>query len=148
MKSAKRKAKRPGKKSNAGRPTKMTALVVGILIEGFHDDFTVEEACRSAGIHKDTFYEECKRNPAFADEMARAQDYPLTLAKNRLFKTIKSNAPDAGALALKLLERRQRDRYTPKMTLEHEGGVATYADLDDGPKAKTPEEARKRAEGG
>src|SRR5579863_3288599 len=127
------------KKTNAkvGRPTKMTATVVGILIAGFHDDFTVEEACRSAGIHKDTFYEECKRNPAFADEMSRAQDYPLTLAKKRVFKTIKSNAPDAGALALKLLERRQRDRYTPKMTLEHEGEIKTYNDLDEKPKAKT-----------
>jgi hypothetical protein len=143
-----KKPGRPKKKHAGGRPTKMTADVVGILRDAFHDDFTIEEACRAAGIHKDTYYEECKRNPKFADDMARAQDYPIALAKNKLLKVIKSSAPDAGSLALKFLERRQRDRYTPKMTLEHEGAVLGYSELETpASKAKTPEEARKLAEG-
>ncbi len=133
-----------------GRPTKMTQDVVGKLVEAFMDDFTVEEACRFAGIHKDTFYMEIKRNQAFADAMERAQDYPLTLAKKRLFRGI--NAWDGAPLALKYLERRQRDRYSPKTIQEIHGAVpVTYDDLQrhqEKPAASSPEEARKLAEGG
>lgn len=123
----------------------MSPEVVGKLNEAFKDDFTVEEACRYAGIHKDTYYEECKRNPSFADEMSRAQDYPLTLAKKRIMLAMRNPKAD-DALALKFLERRQRDRYSPKMTVEHEGTIATYNDLESAKKAKTVEEARALAE--
>ena len=51
---------------------------------------------------------ECKRNMAFADEMTRAQDYPFTLAKKSLLKGIKYGM-DRATIALKFLERRQRD---------------------------------------
>lgn len=140
--------KRP--KVKIGRPTKMTLEVVGKLSTAFRDDFTIEEACRYAGIHKDTYYEECKRNPVFADEMLRQQDYPLTAAKNKLVREMQSPLAD-GTLALKFLERRQRDRYTPKTIQEHQGAIAvSYADLEqrNKPQAKTPEEARRLAEGG
>lgn len=130
-----------------GRPLAITEEVVRKLTEGFHDDFTVEEACRNAGIAKTTFYEECKRDPAFADEMDRAQDYPLILAKKRLLNAIKNPESDDG-LSLKFLERRQRDRYSPKIIEEHTGEVTLgYADFEETPKATSPEEARKMAEG-
>jgi hypothetical protein len=129
-----------------GRPRKIDETVVGKLIEGFKDDFTVEEACRFAGIHKDTYYEECKRNPSFADEMDRAQDYPLILAKKWVLNAIRNPESDDG-LALKFLERRQRDRYSPKIINEMTGDVTLgYGEIESAPKAKSPEEARRLAE--
>lgn len=130
-----------------GRPTKMTPDVVAKLSEGFQHDFTVEEACRFAGISKDAYYDERKRNPAFGDEMDRAQDFPLILAKNRMFSYIKSQRDGYGALALKFLERRQRERYTPKLDLEHSGSIAVpYSALEGTPKAKSVAEAQRLAE--
>lgn len=143
---AKAKRDRKPKKHPGGRPLKINETIVQKLVEGFKDDFTVEEACRYAGISKVTFYAECKRDPAFANEMDRAQDYPLVLAKKRMLQYINSPREGFGTLALKFLERRQKDRYTPKMTLEHEGGVTIgYAELE-GKKPKTLEEARNAAE--
>ncbi len=142
-----KKPGRPKKKHAGGRPRKIDEKVTSKLVEGFKDDFTIEEACRYAGISTPTYYDECKRNPEFSDEMARAQDYPLRLAKKWMLKAIQGRCDGYGALALKFLERRQRDRYTPKLTLEHEGGIIEYSELEsDAPKAKTPEEARKMAE--
>ncbi len=146
-----KKPQTKGKKTKAkiGRPTKMTVEVVKKLTEAFKDDFTVEEACRYAGISKETYYQECKRKPGFADEMARAQDYPLTLAKKAVFRGIQGGVKDYGTLALKFLERRQRDRYTPKVIQEHEGGITmTYQQLEQRtrPRAATPDEARRLAD--
>lgn len=78
--------------------------------------------------------------------MDAAQDYPLALAKKWMLKAIQGQCDGSGALALKSLERRQRDRYTPKLTVEHEGGIATYLELKGKAKAKTPDQARKLAE--
>lgn len=133
-------------KKKTGRPLKIDEKVVGKLIEGFQNGFTVEEACRFAGIHKDTYYEECKRNPAFADEMDRAQDYPLILAKKRILTAIRDPESDDG-LALKFLERRQRDRYSPKIINEMTGDVTLgYGEIESGPKAASPEDTRHLAE--
>lgn len=130
-----------------GRPRKIDEKVVGKLIEGFQNDFTVEEACRFAGIHKDTYYEECKRNPSFADEMGRAQDFPFIVAKHRVFRGMKQPGPEAANLVLKFLERRQRDRYSPKIIEEHTGEVTLgYGEIESAPKAKSPKEARRLAE--
>lgn len=134
------------KKNKGGRPTKITSVVVRKLVEGFKFDFTVEEACRYAGIGKTTFYAECERNPAFQDEMNRAQDWPLILAKKRVVREI--NLPGGGDLAMKFLERRQRERYSPKLINEHTGSMAVdYRELESPiPNAKTPDEARKTVE--
>lgn len=135
------------KKSKAGRPRKIDQKIIRKLVEAFKDDFTIGEACRYAGISTETYYQELKRNPGFSDEMTRAQDYPLAMAKKWMMRAIQGRSDGYGNLALKFLERRQRDRYTPKLTLEHEGSVLTYSEIESKtPKAKTPEEARKMAE--
>jgi hypothetical protein len=132
------------KQSNAGRPIKIDENIVRKLIEGFQNDFTVEEACRYAGVAKTTYYEQCKRDPSFADEMDRAQDFPLTLAKKRLLNAIRDPESDDG-LALKFLERRQRDRYSPKSIEEHTGEVTLgYGEIESALRASSPEEARER----
>ena len=50
MTKKKKTTARKPKKSNAGRPPKINPDIVRKLTEGFQDDFTVEEACRFAGI--------------------------------------------------------------------------------------------------
>lgn len=130
------------KKNKGGRPRAITPEVVAKLIDGFHNDFTIEEACRNAGISKDTYYDELKRNPKFSDEMDRAQDYPFIMAKKNLLRAVKSGS---ASYSMSFLERRQRDRYAPKQITEHQGHVAlTYEEVENQkPKAKSPEDARK-----
>ena len=76
-----------------------------------------------------------------------------TWVSRRCWKTLKGvgswTGPCYGSLPLlKALERRQRERYPPKLTVGDESGIVTYNDLDEKPKAKTPDEARKLAEKG
>jgi hypothetical protein len=89
-------------------------------------------------IHKDRFYMQCKRIPAFADEIAHAQDCPFALAKRRLFQGIKGM--DGPNVALKFLECREKARYAPKTTVNHEGAMpVTYYQMEETTKAKTVE---------
>lgn len=135
-------------KAKIGRPTVITPSVVKKLIEGFKNDFTVEEACRYARISKETFYQECKRNQVFSDEMDSAQDFPLTLAKKKVVKFLSLPGHDAATMSLKFLERRQRDRYAVKNIQEHQGSVGVrYEELEEeGDRPKTAAEAKAKAE--
>ena len=136
-----KRGKHPG-----GRPTKIVEAVIKKLVEAFMNDFTIEEACRFAGISKPTYYSACERDPEFLSVMEAAQDYPLTLAKKTLLNGIR-HGMDKASLALKLLERRQRDRYAPKVINQHEGAVpVTYAEAEQPTPAKSPAEAKKLAE--
>ncbi len=51
-------------------------------------------------------------------------------------------------IGMRFLDRRQRDRYSPKVINEIEGGIeVTYQELEnEGSKANSPEEARALAE--
>jgi len=53
-------------------------------------------------------------------------------------------AGGTGRTKLKFLERRQRDRYSPKIIEEHTGEVMLgYGEIESAPKASSPEEARR-----
>lgn len=72
---------------------------------------------------------------------------PLIFAKKRVLKAIRDPESDDG-LTLKLLERRQRDRYSPKIIEEHTGEVTLgYGEIESAPKATSPEEATRLASG-
>lgn len=130
-------------KKKTGRPLKTDETIVRKLVEGFHIDFTVEESCRYAGIGVTTFYEQMKRDEAFRKEIDSAQDFPFLVAMQRLFTGLKMRSPEGASLALRFLERRQRDRYSPKIIQEHAGEVSLgYGDFGGPPKATSPEEAR------
>src|SRR5947209_1180643 len=90
-----------------GRPRKIDETISAKLEEFFRIDATVEEACSQAGINPDTYYMERKRNPAFADRMDRSQQFPFLIMKKVVVKAV--NEGD-GNLALKWLDRRQRER--------------------------------------
>lgn len=117
------------KSSKAGRPTKITPDTVRKLEECFKCDASVAEACAYAGIGRTTYYEECKRNPEFRNNMERVQMYPLIVAKQTLFKGICSGDQKAAPLALRYLELRQPERYTPRRKVETEGDIAATFNL-------------------
>jgi hypothetical protein len=129
--------KRPKKQTRAliGRPTVMTDEVIRKLEEAFMMDATDGEACAFAGIGETAYYDEKKRNPEFADRIHRAQQFPFMLAKKTVLNAMKD---DDGALALKWLKNRQRDRYHEKVEQEVKG---TLDDLIRQQEASTPPDA-------
>jgi hypothetical protein len=88
-----------------GRPSSFTDALVQKLREAFCMDFTITEACAYAGISRRAYYDECKRNPRFLDEMDRAQQVPFALAKNVLTKAIQEGD---GVFSLKWLKNGSR----------------------------------------
>ncbi len=101
------------KKRKAGRPTKYEGLdsrIVGKLVEAFKDDFTVEEACFHAGIHKSTFYDWMEEYEEFSDEIERSKMHVLVEAKKKLKKAVLES--DNINLLMKFLERRQPTQYS------------------------------------
>ena len=89
------------------RPSKINEIVVGKLEEIFKRDWNVSEACLYAGINRDTYYENLKRNKEFSDRMERARMFPFIYAKKKLFEAIGSKDLNIAAkYALEFLKRR------------------------------------------
>ena len=72
------------------RPSKINEIVVGKLEEIFKKDWNVSEACLYAGINRDTYYENLRKNKEFSDRMERARMFPFIYAKKKLFEAIGS----------------------------------------------------------
>ena len=84
-------------------------------MEAFKDDCTVTEACILAKIGRATYYRHYDNDPTFRDKMEASQKWPIIHSKRAMMKQIKDGD---GALALRHLERRQRDRYATKVEAE------------------------------
>jgi len=96
------------------RPTKLDPIVVQKLCEILKIDWTVEEACRYAGIAKATFYSWLDSNQQFKDEIQAAQDFPWILARKVLFRSVASkNEGIAYKASVEYLSRRDK-RYSNK----------------------------------
>jgi hypothetical protein len=105
--------KKPRKGSRAvGRPTVFTEEVVRKLEEAFSMDCTDEEACAYAGIGERTYYDHKAADEAFSQRVERAKQFCFVLAKKTVLKAMQD---DDGALAMKWLKNRQRDRYHEKV---------------------------------
>ena len=109
------KKKKPTELLPVGRKRVIDADITRKLEEAFSMDCTIEEACAYAGISDDTYSRERKRDPVFAEKMDRAMQFPFVLAKKTVLQAMKDND---GALAMKWLKNRQRDRYHEKVTQE------------------------------
>src|SRR5690349_21207215 len=95
-----------------GRKTVVTPEVVRKLEEAFSMDCTDEEACAFAGIGERTYYDHKSSDEQFSQRMERAKRFAFVLAKKTIM--IALNKED-GNLALKWLERRQRELYHTKV---------------------------------
>jgi hypothetical protein len=96
------------KYGTAGRPTKMTDLVVKKLEEAFAFGCTDEEACYYGEITKQTLYNYQEKNPDFVDRKESLKQRPILLARQEVINGLKGN-PE---LALKFLERKKKDEFS------------------------------------
>lgn len=104
----------PRKESNLSEPapqSKYTDEAVGTLIKAFEDGATITEACRTAQIHRDTYYEWLKVYPEFSDKMSHAQEYPDAVAKMEVVRAIKRGDVDTSKW---WLENHVRDEFYKK----------------------------------
>lgn len=90
--------------------------IVRKLEEAFRWDCTVIEACAYAKIARSTYYRLMEEHPEFSDRMIAAQQWPYIAAKKILFAHMLEKQ-DA-QLALKFLERRQREHYSVRMLVK------------------------------
>lgn len=114
---------------DGGRPSKLIDSRVGKLEVAFMRDFTVEEACSFAGIHRDTYYEWRRDYPWFSDRMDAAQNYLLTAAKHNLAERV-IRYKDAD-ISKWLLERRQKKRYAGMSVTTDPEGARELSEEDE-----------------
>lgn len=129
----------PGKhKKKLGRPESFTPEIIMKLEQAFAIGASDLEACAFADVKSSTFYEYQKRHPDFLERKNRLKEMPNLRARRAVVGAFESH-PD---LALKYLERKKKDEFSPRHELEHSGneekpivvidaGRNPY--LDDGP---------------
>lgn len=59
---------------SAGRPSKINYKIIAKLIDSIEHNSTISEACRYAGISRDTYYRHLKTNSVFAEKMSLAKN--------------------------------------------------------------------------
>ena len=112
------------KKKEGGRPSVMTESVVRILEEAFVDGLSDREACIFAGIGRQTLYDYCKKNPEFSDRKEGLKMMPTINAKRTIAKAVQKDP----AMALKYLERKERDEWAPPTVKQD---IKVTSDLED-----------------
>lgn len=61
-------------KRTVGRPLKVNYKIIIKLADAIQHNATVTEACRYAGISRDTFYRYLNNEPVFTEKMNTARD--------------------------------------------------------------------------
>jgi transposase-like protein len=79
-------------------------------------DYPISKACAYVGIAKTTYYNWIKRYPDFAKEMKKAKYYATDLAR----KSVTRNMQHDGHLALKYLERKEKDEFSTKQFIQEQ----------------------------
>ena len=89
-------AKKPKSQlQKVGRKTVMTDDVLRKLEETAALDASVPEMCFYAGIHQDTYYDYCKKNPKFSERIKDLRSRPILLARQRIIKGIQESYGNA-----------------------------------------------------
>lgn len=73
-------------------------------------DMNIEAMCAYAGIDKATYYRYIKENPEFLNEITQKQ----TLPYQRAIQTIITKMEDDPHLAMKYLERKHKNEFSPR----------------------------------
>jgi len=90
---------------------------------------TVGEACYFADIVPDTYYRWKKQNPELSEKFTRLLQRPILAAR----KSVVDALPHDPELALKFLERKKKDEFSPRT--EHTGADGEgFAIVIDKPK--------------
>jgi hypothetical protein len=102
------------KRSNAGRPTVITAEVIRKLEYVFGIGGSDREACFFAGISETALYEYQNKNPKFAEHKEALKENPILKARETIFKNLKN--PQTAAW---YLERKRKDEFSTRQEVEH-----------------------------
>ncbi len=109
------KAKPKSRKGVGGRPTIFTPETVHKLEEAFAWGCTDIEACLHAGVSKAGLYKYQNSHPEFVDRKEALKNKPYLLAR----RSIVDRLPRDPDLALKFMERKKKDEFSPRQ--EHTG---------------------------
>jgi len=107
-------------KKNLGRPSKINPETIKKLEEAFAMDCTVREACLYAGITYQTMYNRQAKDKALFERLELMRETPVYLAR----KSVIHNMQKDWDLALKYLERKCKDEFSPKKEVEHSGEIS------------------------
>lgn len=113
-------------RDRAGRPSVMTQEVVLKLKAAFLIRCTVEEACQSAGIHRDTYYVFTRKVPDFSDMVQAWRDDIVRMSRRNLRVDV---AKGGLATSLEVLRTARKDEFAPK-SIQATGNEVTADDLD------------------
>ena len=119
-------ASKKKKKNTGGRPPVMTGAVVGKLEIAFAKGLNKTEACRFAGISRDTLYAYIKDNPKFSDRIEVLQSHPSMKAKINIADRIEKGDIE---LSQWYLERKNRDEFSLKQTVDAAVSVKKLEDI-------------------
>lgn len=110
---------RPSKKNPEGKQkkTKLTPETVKKLEEAFSLDATVKEACFYADISREIYYKWTRENPKLSDRFEALREKLVLAARESVAKQMKSD----GDLALKYLERKRKEEFSPRHELDLQG---------------------------
>lgn len=98
-----------------GKPTVMTEETLRLLQEAFEWGCTDIEACLHAKIGKTALYDYQERNPEYAEWKDKWKNFPNLRARRCVVDAL----DDDKDLALKYLERKKKDEFSPRS--EHTG---------------------------
>jgi len=113
------------------RPTIRSTEIEDKLVEIFHIDGTVNEACSQAGIWRTTYYEWLEKDEAFANKMAQAQDYAFIVARKTLFNAASNGSEKAAVEILKRRDKRYNDKIDQTSNVNLNAKVVTLPPLSD-----------------
>lgn len=93
-----------------GRKTKKDDATVNKLYSAFAIGASVEDACAYARISKQTFYDWCKNDQQFSDDMNDIRNNPILKAYDTMYKNL-----DDPKYALEVLKRRRRKDWAERI---------------------------------
>lgn len=111
------KSTKPPKKIKGagGRPTVIDSDTLTRLRLAFETGASDREACLFAEIAPSTLYLYQKEHPEYSEQKEAWKDKPLFIARQSVIKQIQNGD---GELALKYLERKKKDEFAPKSTMD------------------------------
>ena len=109
---------------NAGRPKVINEQVLELLRNAFMYGASDEEACAYSGISNATLYNHQKANPTFLEWKNHLKQNPYMLAR----KTIVEHLSKDPEFALKYMERKRKQEFSPRVEMTGKGGSALYPD--------------------
>lgn len=107
-----------------GRPSKDTPEVRAKIEEAAALDASVEEIAFWADISRETYYEILKKDPVFADRIAKLREKPILAARQRVVK----GALESYANAMDYLSRKRKQEFSQRFENTGADGKDLLAD--------------------